>query len=711
MKRHSNHLINETSPYLLQHAHNPVDWYPWGEEALERAKKENKPILLSIGYSSCHWCHVMEKESFENEETAKIMNENFVNIKVDREERPDLDEIYMNAVQLMTGRGGWPMTVFLTPDLLPFFAGTYFPPEERQGMPSFQSVLLRLSEIYRENPSEVIDSVEEIKEQLNTIAKLKKGDGKLSFDLLKNAFSDIYRRFDSENGGFSDAPKFPQPMLIELLFKYYRTRIENPPESPFFKGGVKDESALNIAVFTLKKMAEGGIYDQLGGGFHRYSVDGKWLVPHFEKMLYDNALLAKVYIQAYQITKNDSFKKIAFETLDYFLREMTDPEGGFYSSSDADSEGEEGKFFVWSKDEIENILEKKKAEIICRYYDVSRLGNFEGDKNILNTPYTVEEILLSPSLKKEDSGKFSAEDFETLLAEARKELFEARSRRVKPAVDTKVITSWTSLAISSLALAYQVFREERFLNSAEDAASFILLNMFENGRLLRIYKDGKSKIDGFLEDYSFFVSALIDLYETTFRVKYLEDAINLTEKMIDNFWDDEEEGFFFAPKDASNLISRSKNPYDNPIPSGNSVAVNSLIRLYRLTGNKKFLEKGEKTLKVFYALLEKMPSAFPNMLSSLDNYLKIPVDIVVIGKLMSEEVDYILKTISTKFLPNKTIAFIDPVEYDALAFKLIPLLQDKKMVNGKPTVYICENFTCKSPITDMRELEKILGEL
>ena len=379
MTKFSNRLINETSPYLLQHAHNPVDWCPWGEEALKTAKRENKPILLSIGYSACHWCHVMEKESFENEEIAKIMNENFINIKVDREERPDLDEIYMNAVQLMTGSGGWPMTVFLTPDLLPFYAGTYFPPEERGGMPSFKRILLSIAEIYREKQKEVLESTEKIKEQLGRMTKLKSGDEELTFDLLHNAFQEISEKYDYENGGFSEAPKFPQPLVIEFLFRYYKT--------------TKDKNTINMITFTLKKMAEGGIYDHLGGGFHRYSVDNKWLVPHFEKMLYDNAMLAKVYIQAYQITKNDFFKKIAFETLDYLLREMTDPEGGFYSASDADSEGEEGKFFVWSKDEIEKVLGKEKAKIICRYYNVSKVGNFEGDKNILHTPFTIEDIL------------------------------------------------------------------------------------------------------------------------------------------------------------------------------------------------------------------------------------------------------------------------------------------------------------------------------
>ncbi|OGL47017.1 MAG: thioredoxin, partial [Candidatus Schekmanbacteria bacterium RBG_16_38_11] len=552
MTKFSNRLINETSPYLLQHAHNPVDWCPWGEEALTRAKRENKPILLSIGYSACHWCHVMEKESFENEEIAKIMNENFINIKVDREERPDLDEIYMNAVQLMTGSGGWPMTVFLTPDLLPFYAGTYFPPEERGGMPSFKRILLSIAEIYREKQKEVLESTEKIKEQLGRMTKLKSGDEELTFDLLHNAFQEISEKYDYENGGFSEAPKFPQPLVIEFLFRYYKT--------------TKDKNTINMITFTLKKMAEGGIYDHLGGGFHRYSVDNKWLVPHFEKMLYDNAMLAKVYIQAYQITKNDFFKKIAFETLDYLLREMTDPEGGFYSASDADSEGEEGKFFVWSNDEIEKVLGKEKAKIICRYYNVSKVGNFEGDKNILHTPFAIEDICKIE--------KLNTEEFKLLLKESKEKLFNVRNQRVKPGVDTKVITAWTSLAISSLAFAYQVFREERFLNSAEDAANFILLNMFEEGKLLRIYKDGKSKIGGFLEDYSFFISTLIDLYETTFRIKYLEDAINLTEKMVENFWDEEEGGFFFAPKDATNLISRSKNPYDNPIPSGNSVAVN-----------------------------------------------------------------------------------------------------------------------------------------
>ena len=731
MSNFSNRLINEASPYLLQHAHNPVDWYPWGREALERAKKENKAIFLSIGYSACHWCHVMEKESFENEEIAKIMNENFINIKVDREERPDLDEIYMNAVQLMTGSGGWPMTVFLTPDLLPFYAGTYFPPEERGGMPSFKLVLLSIAEIYREKQKEVLEGTEKIKEQLGRMTELKAGDEELTFDLLHNAFKEISGRFDYDNGGFSEAPKFPQPLVIEFLLRYCKA--------------TKDKNAIDMINFTLKKMAEGGIYDQLGGGFHRYSVDNKWLTPHFEKMLYDNAMLSKVYIQAYQITKNDFFKKIAFETLDYLLREMTEPQGGFYSASDADSEGEEGKFFVWSKDEIEKVLGKEKANIICRYYNASKAGNFEGDRNILHTPFTIEEILkqiqhlpnqsskenwinsskslsnekeipLSPPLTKGDLGGFSekrinAEKFETFLAEAKRKLLEARNKRVKPGVDTKIITAWTSLAISSLAFAYQVFREERFLNSAEDAASFILLNMFEDGKLLRIYKDGESRIGGFLEDYSFFISTLIDLYETTFRIKYLEDAINLAEKMVENFWDEEEGGFFFAPKDATNLISRSKNPYDNPIPSGNSVAVNSLFRLYSLTGRKDFLEKGEKTLKVFSMLMERVPSAFPNMLSALDNYLRPPVNIVVAGKLGSKEVEEVLKVIFAKIFPNKTIAFLDTINPDPEPLKFVPLLEGKKMVNGKPTVYICENFTCNSPITDMGELEKVLGRL
>ena len=513
--KHSNRLIHETSPYLLQHAHNPVDWYPWGEEALSRARKEDRPILLSIGYSSCHWCHVMERESFEDEAVAKIMNDRFVNIKVDREERPDLDEIYMNAVQMMTGSGGWPMTVFLTPDLVPFHGGTYFPPEDRGGMPGFPKVLIAVSDYYRTHQEEVGRVTEQMKSALHQIAEIAPG-GKLpggeSIDekVLSNAYEGLERQFDPHHGGFGGAPKFPGSMALSFLLRYWKRTGE--------------EKALEMVRFTLEKMADGGIYDHLGGGFHRYSVDDRWLVPHFEKMLYDNALLSRTYFEAFQATRRERFRQVGEEILDYVLRDMTSPRGGFYSTEDADSEGKEGKFYVWRRDHIEEILGKEGGTAFSSYYGVTPAGNFEEGENILHIDSSFEEVSGScgipvPRLK-------------SLVEEGRKRLLSEREKRVRPGRDEKILTSWNGLMISGFVAGYKVTGDKRYLNAGEKAARFILGEMSKDGLLMRVFTGGKSQLRGYSEDYAFFIQALIDLYEATFDMDWLKEANDLNETMI-----------------------------------------------------------------------------------------------------------------------------------------------------------------------------------
>ncbi|MFQ5540010.1 MAG: thioredoxin domain-containing protein, partial [Candidatus Binatia bacterium] len=532
---YTNHLIHETSPYLLQHAHNPVEWYPWGEEAFQRAKKESKPILLSIGYSACHWCHVMEQESFENEEIAALMNEHFVNIKVDREERPDLDEIYMNAVQMITGRGGWPMTVFLTPEGKPFFGGTYFPPEDRHGVPGFPRVLKAGAQAYRERPQDVERSVRQILEALDRLGKLKESGRPFAREGTDQAAELLSRSYDPEHGGLGRAPKFPNVGVLELFLRTYR------------RSG--NERFLEMVTHSLTRMAEGGIYDHLGGGFHRYSVDEKWLVPHFEKMLYDNAQLIRIYVDVFRITKDLFFKQVAEQTLDYLLREMFHPQGGFYSTQDADSEGVEGKFFVWSRDEVMETLGEEVGEIFCRIYDVSDLGNFEGH-NILHPILTLEQAA--------KYFKRGADEIASLITQAKAKLLKEREKRVKPFRDDKILTSWNGLMLSGLADAYEITGVPRYREVAEQTVDFIFTEMFREGTLYHTYRDGKAKLRSFLDDYAFLIAGLLDLYEATLERALLERAVQLTEVMILEFWDDIDGAFFYTGKSHEELISRSK---------------------------------------------------------------------------------------------------------------------------------------------------------
>jgi uncharacterized protein YyaL (SSP411 family) len=681
----TNRLIDETSPYLLQHAHNPVDWFPWGEEALETARREQKPILLSIGYSACHWCHVMEHESFENDATAKLMNENFVNIKVDREERPDLDQIYMSAVQMMTQHGGWPMTVFLTPDCVPFYAGTYFPPEDRYNMPGFPRVLISVADAYRERQEDVQQTAASVLSELKRSSTALESNELLSIELLDTAYRGIIKNYDSTNGGFGGAPKFPPAMTLEfLLHTFYRTG---------------NQQALEIVRHTCGKMAEGGIYDQLGGGFHRYATDARWLVPHFEKMLYDNALLARLYLHYYQVSHDEAARVVAEGILDYVVREMTDSDGGFYSTQDADSEGVEGKFFVWSQDEIKELLGERDATLFSAYYNVTNAGNFEGE-NILNITRDLPAVAASENV--------TVEQLTAALARARKLLFVTREKRVKPARDEKILTAWNGLMLAGFAEAAAILNRPDYLEVAKNNAQFVLDNLRRDGLLLRTYKDGHAKLNGYLEDYAFFIDGLVTLFETSGELQWLEEARTLTATMIDEFWDDEDGGFFYTGRSHEDLIVRSKDFFDNATPSGNSVAAEVLLRIGLLTDNSDYQRRAATILRLMSSAVQRYPSGFGRLLCALDFHLGTPKEIVLIGESGQPETQALQDEIWRPYLPNKVVAQASPG--DTKAAEVIPLLRQRPQIGGKATVYVCEHFTCKNPTTDPKELASQLLE-
>ncbi len=672
--RFTNALINETSPYLLQHAHNPVQWYPWGEEALARAKKEDRPILLSIGYSACHWCHVMEHESFENEEIAKLMNENFINIKVDREERPDLDAIYMTAVQLVTGGGGWPMTVFLTPDQVPFYCGTYFPPEERHGMPGFRQILRGVAEAYRESKQALLNDAGTILSELKKSDAFPAAAGELKYTILDSAAIALTGNFDSRNGGFGSAPKFPPSMALSYLMRSY------------LRNGEKQY--LSIVEQTLSRMAFGGIYDQLGGGFHRYSVDAQWLVPHFEKMLYDNALLSRAYLDAFLLTGNDFYRNICRETLEYIMREMTSPEGGFYSSQDADSEGKEGAFFLWTVNEIGSVLGREEAELFCRCYGVTPEGNFEG-KNILYIPKPIEMVARSNNV--------SEERLWGVLRNSRKALLDARERRVKPARDEKILTAWNALMLRAFAEAASALEHDDYRQVAIRNAGFLLSNLRADGRLKRSFKDGQARFNAYLDDYACLVDGLISLYEATFDLQWIREAEELAETMVTNFRDASGAGFYFTSEDHENLIHRPKDFYDNATPSGNSVAAGALLKLWKLTGDNRWAKHATAILESVAGLMSKHPAVFPNLLCALDFYFGRTKEIAIIGAPREESAEKLLRAVFQQYLPNKVVA----CGIDGGVF----LLENKPQIDGHATAYICENFTCQLPVTSPGDLE------
>jgi uncharacterized protein len=680
--KHTNRLIHETSPYLLQHAHNPVDWYPWGEDALNKARSENKPILLSIGYSACHWCHVMERESFEDEKIAALMNELFVNIKVDREERPDLDEIYMNAVQMLTGRGGWPMTMFLTPDGKPFYGGTYFPPDDRQGMPGFPRILMGVSQAYRDRPADVEKSVTQILAALQRMSESRQTDRNFAPTIIGDSCAKIARAYDPENGGLGQAPKFPNAGVYELFLRNFHQS--------------KSERYLEMVTHTLMKMAQGGIYDHLGGGFHRYSVDAKWLVPHFEKMLYDNAQLMRIYAQAYTATGEPLFKSVVDETVGYLLREMLHSEGGFYATQDADSEGEEGKFFVWTTQEVNRLIGEENSEIFCRIYDVSDEGNFE-DKNILHPILTIEQA--SKLFRKDRS------EIEALVVDAKQKLFTEREKRIKPFRDDKIIAAWNGLTLSGLAEAIKVSDNPACVAAVKLTIEFIFSKMLRDGFLLHTYKDGQAKLLGYLDDYAFVAMGLLDVYEAIFDRSVLERSIELTDIILREFWDEKDGAFFYTGKSHEPLISRTKPVFDGSIPSGNAMATQLLLRLFHITANDDYRKRAEKVLRSHYDAMESQPFGFAHMLCALDFYLNKPKEIVLVGKKSEPETTALVQEIHTHYLPNKVLQLVDPNES---LERISPLLRGKSQIGGKPTVYVCSDSTCSAPVTSWTELKQLL---
>lgn len=680
----SNRLASETSPYLLQHANNPVDWFPWGEEAFEAAREQNKPIFLSVGYSACHWCHVMEHESFENEEIAKLMNDWFINIKVDREERPDVDQIYMSAVQLITRRGGWPMSVFLTPDARPIYGGTYWPPKRRMNMSGFNEILHKIHHVWEHQPDDVETSAQQLHGAIHEMATPEMQPSMLDEKMLQNACDRLIQSADRKHGGFGMAPKFPHVMDLQVLLRCWK-RFGN-------------QEALDVVSLTLDKMAAGGIYDHLGGGFARYSTDAYWLAPHFEKMLYDNALLATVYLEAFQATNNGDYARIVRETLDYVLREMTQPEGGFYSTQDADSEGEEGKFYVWSEAEIVEALGKDRAEVFCDFYDVSNQGNWE-NTNILNRPKTISEVT-SKWDKAED-------ELERLLSECRQTLFEIRSQRVWPGRDDKVLTSWNGLMIAAMAKAARILDEPGYATAANEAADFILETLRENdGRLLHTFKDGQARLNGYLDDYSCMIEALVELYQTTFESQRLADAISLATRMIEQFHDGDAGGFFYTSSDHEALITRNKDLHDNATPSGNNVAVTALLKLGRICDRQDFEDVAMSTLRAMGAVLAVQPQAAGHALIGVDFALGPAYEIAIVAPSREVQVEA-LQQITSQFLPNIVLASRLDVEAEPTA-ELQALLGNRDCRDGQVTTYVCEHGTCREPLVGVAALTQFL---
>jgi uncharacterized protein len=675
----ANRLAQETSPYLLQHKNNPVNWYPWGEEALEKARAENKPIVLSVGYSACHWCHVMERESFEDEATAQIMNEHFVSVKVDREERPDIDSIYMSAVQALTRHGGWPMTVFLTPDGAPFYGGTYFPPAPRGGLPSFQQVLLSLAEAYENRRDEVEKSAESVREYLRTATGTAIPKSAVGTELLDGAATSLSGELDRRFGGFGGAPKFPQAMNLEILLRHHHR--------------TGDGDALSGVEVTLRAMANGGIYDQLGGGFARYSVDQYWLVPHFEKMLYDNALLSRLYLEAYQATGDGFYRRIVEETLDYVLRDMTSDEGGFYSAEDADSEGEEGKFYVWTPAEIQAVLDPEEAELAQRYWDVTERGNFEG-KNVLHVPRAPEVVAAEFGL--------APEKLWERIKGIRFKLFTAREERVRPGRDEKILAAWNGLMLRSFAFAARVLGREDYRETARRNAYLLLERLRSKGRLLRSYKGGRARFNGYLEDYAMVADGLLALYEATFETRWLAEAESLCDALLELFWDEDHRTFYDTPADHEELVTRPRDVYDSAAPSGNSVATDVLLRLALLLDREDYRARAEVVIEELSGGMEKLPGGFGRLLAALDFYLSRPREVAIVGDPASPETRALIDAVYARYLPNKVVAGRAPEDEETAG--LVPLLAERPTQDGRATAYICEGYACQSPTTDPQEL-------
>lgn len=661
----ANRLASETSPYLLQHANNPVDWYPWGEEALGKSRREDKPILLSIGYSACHWCHVMAHESFENPEIAAMMNDLFVNIKVDREERPDLDNVYMTSVQLLTGQGGWPMTVFLTPDGKPFYGGTYFPPSDRGGMPGFPRVLQGVSEAYRERRAAVEDSAGKLVDHIEAQFSASLSPTPLKPEIISNAFEKLERQFDAEHGGFGGAPKFPSPMTVEFLLQAHHR--------------FGDERSLTMAEATLDQMARGGLYDQVGGGFHRYTVDAIWLVPHFEKMLYDNAQLAHVYALAYQATGEPFYRAIAEETLDYVLREMTAPEGGFYSAQDADTEGEEGLFYVWTLTELREALGEDDAASVAAMLGVTERGNFEGS-NVLSI------------LDRDDRMTWRDERRSGL----RQRMYDVRERRSRPGRDDKVLTSWNGMMLRAFAVAARVFDSERYADAARTNAAFIRDNLYRDGHLLHSFKDGEARVNGFLEDYACLVDGLLELYQATFERVWIDWAVALSETMLEEFYDPGTGAFYDTGASGESLITRPRDAMDNAIPSGNSVACHALLRLSHLTGHARQREIAVGVLEGYATLAGEHALGFSRLLCAADLAIGPSAEVAIVRPDGMATSTAMFDALRERYLPRVVVASGSRGE----EYGAVTLLAERGTPEGVATAYVCVNHACQMPTTE-----------
>ncbi len=721
---HANRLAHEKSPYLLQHADNPVDWMPWNEEAFAKARAENKPIFLSVGYSTCHWCHVMAHESFEDQATAEIMNREFVNIKVDREERPDVDRVYMTFVQATTGHGGWPMSVWLTPDLKPFVGGTYFPPDDRDGHPGFKKVLQRIAAAWQQDRENISQQSTRVIEALNEAAMKREGSGEqLGGATLENAYHEIARSYDPHEGGFGGRPKFPRPVTLNFLFRVAQVfNLQNATWK------VAPQQALEMNLFTLRKMAAGGMHDHVGGGFHRYSVDQYWHVPHFEKMLYDNAQLAVAYADAFQITSEPLFAKVTRDILDYVRRDMTAPEGGFYSAEDADSEVHggrvfnpaaglqarppkaEGAFYVWTRAEIDAAL-GADAEVISFHFGVESHGNapagadphgeFTG-KNILIQRHTIED-----TARHFERGE---DEVARVLAETRCKLFGVRAERQRPHLDDKIITAWNGLMISGFARAAQVLDESDYVAAAERAAAFIRSHLYDESTrtVVRNYREGRSAVEGFADDYAFVIQGLLDLYEASFNVDWLKFAIDLQETQDRLFYDAENGGYFSGAGTDPSILFRLKEDNDGAEPAASSVAALNLLRLAQIRADETMSARGEKTIAAFSATLSRIPSAMPQMLVALDYSLSKPTQIVIAGARDAHETRALVREVHRALLPNKILLLADGAEGSAFLEEKLPALRDMKVVGGRPAAYVCENFTCQAPVTDPEALRDLL---
>jgi hypothetical protein len=692
MSKKFNNLITEKSPYLLQHAHNPVNWFPWGDEAFDKAGTEDKPIFLSIGYSTCHWCHVMEKESFEDEEVANLMNDAFVSIKVDREERPDIDGIYMSVCQMITGSGGWPLTIVMTPDKKPFFAGTYFPKQNRVNRIGMMELIPRLKEVWLNKKEEVLKSANEIALSLNK-QNFVSDSTEIDETILDKTFNELRNRYDETDGGFGNAPKFPSPHNLMFLLRYWKRKRET--------------KALEMVEKTLTKMRHGGIYDHIGFGFARYSTDQHWLVPHFEKMLYDQAMLVMAYTETYLATKNIFYKETAKEILEYVLRDMSHPEGGFFSAEDADSEGEEGRFYLWDADELRNVLDKDESDFAIKVFNLADDGNWiDESKGMM--PGT--NILHLKKSNKELADEFNLSEgvFLLKLESIRKKLFVYREKRIHPYKDDKVLTDWNGLMISALAKASQAFGDDRYAEAAIKSYSFIEKHLIEkSGRLIHRFRDGESGLPANIDDYAFMINALIDLYETTFEIKYLKRAIELNEVLMKEFWDEQIGGFYFTSSSGEELIARQKDVYDGAVPSGNSIALLNLIRLSRFTANIYFEKKASLLVKSFSGFVSRSPSAFCMFMCGLDFQFSSSTEIVIVSNQKDNLVIKGINLIRNIFNPNK-IVILKPDNTTVDFTELLSFTNDMKMKDNYTTFFVCRNYACNQPVNSINELEKLL---